>query len=75
MLKYERRTWVAYESPFRLRECLLDMKEILGAKREMVVLKELTKSYEHVLRASIEKCIEYYKEREPKGKLSLTHTH
>ncbi len=49
----EQRTMVFFESPRRLASCLADMAEIFGSDRPAAVCRELTKTYEEVLRASV----------------------
>lgn len=49
----ERRTMVFFESPRRLAGCLTDMAEFFGAERAAAVCRELTKTYEEVLRGSV----------------------
>ncbi len=49
----EQRTMVFFESPRRLQGCLQDMVEIFGADREIAVCRELTKTYEEVLRGTV----------------------
>ncbi|MGR5177556.1 16S rRNA (cytidine(1402)-2'-O)-methyltransferase [Vibrio parahaemolyticus] len=42
------RTCIFYESPHRITESLADMLEILGPEREVVLARELTKTYETI---------------------------
>lgn len=49
LLVYERRTLVFYESVHRVVESLQDMAKVLGEQRQIVVARELTKTYETVL--------------------------
>ena len=49
----ERRTAVLFEAPHRLAACLTDMVEVLGPDRRVVVCRELTKTYEEVLRGTL----------------------
>ncbi|WP_220469191.1 16S rRNA (cytidine(1402)-2'-O)-methyltransferase [Pseudomonas sp. 5Ae-yellow] len=49
----ESRTWMVYEAPHRLLECLDDMCEILGAERRVVLARELTKTFETLRSAPI----------------------
>ena len=48
----ERRTMVFFEAPHRIEAMLIDLKEILG-DRQMVMLKEMTKFFEEVKRATV----------------------
>lgn len=48
-LKDLKSTLILYESPYRLKETLSYIKDILGERR-VVVVKELTKKFEHVWR-------------------------
>lgn len=41
---------VVYESPHRIAECLVDLAEVLGAEREIVVAREITKRHEQIVR-------------------------
>jgi 16S rRNA (cytidine1402-2'-O)-methyltransferase len=49
----ERRTWVFFESPRRLAECLNDASARLGPDRLAVVCRELTKTHEEVKRGTL----------------------
>jgi 16S rRNA (cytidine1402-2'-O)-methyltransferase len=51
-LSLEKRTIVFYEAPHRIRETLSDMAEIF-AERKMVLVREITKLHEQVLRGTI----------------------
>ncbi len=51
-LSFERRTIVIYESPHRILQSLSDMKQIFGERRAVLV-KELTKIFEDIIRGSI----------------------
>ncbi|MEZ5185208.1 MAG: 16S rRNA (cytidine(1402)-2'-O)-methyltransferase [Candidatus Nanopelagicales bacterium] len=48
----EPRTMVFFESPRRLQDCLGDLVEIFGADRQVAVCRELTKTYEEVVRGT-----------------------
>ncbi|HEX8303704.1 MAG TPA: 16S rRNA (cytidine(1402)-2'-O)-methyltransferase [Jatrophihabitans sp.] len=49
----ERRTMVFFESPHRVAESLADLAQALGADRAAAVCRELTKTYEEVVRGSL----------------------
>ncbi len=49
----ETRTMVFFEAPHRLADFLGDAADLLGADREAVVCRELTKPYEEVVRGSL----------------------
>ncbi|MDO5504206.1 MAG: 16S rRNA (cytidine(1402)-2'-O)-methyltransferase [Actinomycetia bacterium] len=49
----ERRTMVFFEAPHRLAESLTDLAEVLGPGRPAAVCRELTKTYEEVVRGGL----------------------
>jgi 16S rRNA (cytidine1402-2'-O)-methyltransferase len=52
-LAAEQRTCVFFESPHRLAATLAEAVEVLGAEREAVVCRELTKPYEEIRRGGL----------------------
>lgn len=42
----EDRTWMVYEAPHRLLECLQDMQQVFGNERRVLLARELTKTFE-----------------------------
>ncbi|MGI8537120.1 MAG: 16S rRNA (cytidine(1402)-2'-O)-methyltransferase [Mycobacteriales bacterium] len=52
-LQAERRTSVLFEAPHRLVDALADMVAVLGPDRRAVVCRELTKTYEQVVRGTL----------------------
>lgn len=52
-LRTESRACVFFESPHRLGECLTDAAQVLGGDRRAAVCRELTKTYEEVIRGSL----------------------
>ncbi|HXY10113.1 MAG TPA: 16S rRNA (cytidine(1402)-2'-O)-methyltransferase [Terriglobales bacterium] len=46
------RTQVFYEAPHRLRECLVDILEVLGPDRPVVIAREVSKVHEEFLRGT-----------------------
>jgi 16S rRNA (cytidine1402-2'-O)-methyltransferase len=43
-----------YESPHRIEACLQDMHQVLGAQRQIIIGRELTKQFETILYGSLE---------------------
>lgn len=58
-LATEQRTWMIYEAPHRLLECLEDMLELLGAQRQVVLARELTKTFETIRGAPLGELVEW----------------
>ncbi|MCG7498188.1 16S rRNA (cytidine(1402)-2'-O)-methyltransferase [Vibrio sp. Of7-15] len=56
------RTCIFYESPHRITDSLEDMLVVLGAEREVVLARELTKTYETIHGAPLGELIEWLKE-------------
>jgi 16S rRNA (cytidine1402-2'-O)-methyltransferase len=69
-VKDEEKTIVFYESPKRLLSSLRDMESVFG-DRDIVVLREMTKVFEEVLRGIISQVIIELQGREVKGEVTL----
>ena len=52
-LAKERRTLVFYEAPHRIVECLADMEACFGSERAATLARELTKTYETIIPATL----------------------
>lgn len=57
-LEHESRTMVFFEAPHRALETLQAMSEVFGADRPAALCRELTKTYEEVLRGSLVEVID-----------------
>jgi len=66
----EKRTVIFYESPHRLIKALKDIQEILR-NREIVVLRELTKKFEQVVRGNAAAILQYFQAHLPRGEFVL----
>ena len=66
----EPRTMVFFEAPHRIRATLLDMAEVLG-NRHIVVLREMTKTFEDVVRGSIRSVLENLTADRVRGEFTL----
>lgn len=69
-IKYEERTIILYESPYRVLDLLKDIKDIMG-NRKISISREITKIYEETIRGTVEELLERFKDRKPKGEFVL----
>ncbi|GGC16344.1 16S rRNA (cytidine(1402)-2'-O)-methyltransferase [Cellulomonas carbonis] len=70
-LAREERTTVYFEAPHRLAETLAAMAEVLGADRPAAVCRELTKTYEEVVRAPLAELAAWAADREVRGEVCV----
>lgn len=70
-LASETRTLVFYEAPHRLVETLEDIAEVLGAEREVMVARELTKKHEEKVRGPVGEVLEHFTANPPRGEIVL----
>lgn len=68
-LAEEEKTFVLYESPFRLVKLLQELKEYLGADRRACVCRELTKLFEENKRGTLEELINWFASKTVKGEI------
>lgn len=68
-LAHEEKTFVLYESPFRLVKLLEELKEHLGPERRASVSRELTKMFEETQRGSLTHLISHYSAKPVKGEI------
>ena len=71
LLRSEARTVVLYEAPHRIVKTLIDLRDIAGKEREIVLARELTKMHEEFWRGTVEEAIALYSKRQPKGEYTL----
>jgi 16S rRNA (cytidine1402-2'-O)-methyltransferase len=69
-LKEERRTIIFYESPHRIEKTISQIKEFLG-DRNIVVVREISKIYEEIIRGSCSELILHFSAQKPKGECVL----
>jgi 16S rRNA (cytidine1402-2'-O)-methyltransferase len=67
----ERRTLVLFEAPHRLAATLADLAEAFGADRPAAVCRELTKTYEEVLRQPLGELAAWAAAQPPRGEITL----
>lgn len=65
-LSKEKRTIILYESPHRIAALLADISEVFGNKQVSVV-REITKKFEEVKRATAAELLEHFSKSKPKG--------
>jgi 16S rRNA (cytidine1402-2'-O)-methyltransferase len=71
-IKASPRTQVFYEAPHRVKEAVEDVVEILGAERQLVIAREVTKIHEEFLRGRAGEILEILKARgDIKGEITL----
>lgn len=68
-LKEEKRTFILYESPYRLVKLLEEIKENLGENRGVSVSRELSKMFEENKRGTVTDVLEYFKNKTVKGEI------
>lgn len=68
-LALEEKTFVLYESPFRLLKLLGELQEQLGSAREACVSRELTKVFEENKRGSLAELLQYFLAKTVKGEI------
>lgn len=61
-LREEERTMAFYESPHRIVDSLTDMAAVFGAEREVVLARELTKTFETIRHASLGELLDWIQE-------------
>tara|TARA_A100000164_G_scaffold203887_1_gene180903 strand:+ start:1395 stop:2261 length:867 start_codon:yes stop_codon:yes gene_type:complete len=65
------KTSILFESPHRLKTLLNELKEYSGGEREIHVSRELTKKFEEHIGDNINKVINYFKEKEVVGEVTV----
>jgi len=67
----ETKPFVLYESPHRISKTLLNLEEIFGGEKEIIVCRELTKIHEEIFRGNIEKAKSYFQGEHLKGEFVI----
>ena len=68
-IKEENRTFILYESPYRLVKLLEEIKENLGDARNICVSRELSKLFEENKRGAVSEVLHYFKQKTVKGEI------
>ena len=70
-LDAERRTMVFFEAPHRLEPMLRALRERFGPDRRAAICRELTKTYEEVIRGSLRELLEWAETSEVRGEIAV----
>ena len=70
-LAAEERTFILYESPYRVVKCLEQLAEVAGGERRVSVSRELTKKFEQTVRGTVAEVLDYFRENEPRGEFVI----
>lgn len=70
-LDAERRTMVFFEAPHRLEAMLRALHERFGPDRKAAVCRELTKTYEEVLRGTLRELLQWAESNEIRGEIAV----
>jgi 16S rRNA (cytidine1402-2'-O)-methyltransferase len=70
-LNTQSRTMVLFESPRRTSQTLEDIQEIVGPDRKAAVVREISKTYEEVIRGSIKELVTWANSKEVLGEITL----
>ncbi len=65
-LENDTRTYIIYEAPHHLLQTLKEIYDKVG-DRNIAIVKEITKKYENVFKATLEDAIKYFENNKPKG--------
>ena len=70
-LNTQSRTMVLFESPRRTLQTLKDIQEVVGESRKAAVVREISKTYEEVIRGSISDLVSWAQAKEVLGEITL----
>lgn len=70
-LSAERRTMVFFEAPHRLEPMLRALDEAFGPQRRAAIARELTKTYEQVLRGTLREMLEWAEAADVRGEIAV----
>lgn len=71
LLAEETRTMIFYESPHKLLKTLQHFKEYFEGERQISVSREISKLHEETQRGEVQKVLEYYTQKPPKGEIVI----
>ena len=65
------KTTILFESPHRLKNLLIELREYIGNSREIRVARELTKKFEEHIGNDIDEVLNFFKNKEVIGEITL----
>jgi 16S rRNA (cytidine1402-2'-O)-methyltransferase len=65
------KTTILFESPNRLKDLLIELKEYLGGERKVHISRELTKKFEEHIGDSINEIMTYLKDKDVLGEITI----
>ena len=65
------KTTIVYESPHRLKKLLRELLDFCGGEREILITRELTKKFEEHVGNKINSTIEFFKDKEVIGEITI----
>lgn len=70
-LRNQERTIIWFEAPHRLADALADAVGVFGADRPTAICREMTKTYEEVIRGSLGEALEWSNTNEVRGEITI----
>ena len=70
-LSKSEKTIILFESPYRVKQLLIELKEYLGGERKIKVSRELTKKFEEHVGENINEVIDFFDGREVLGEITI----
>jgi 16S rRNA (cytidine1402-2'-O)-methyltransferase len=70
-LAEEERTIILFEAPHRLFETLRDAHQVFGPDRQGAICREMTKTYEEVIRGNLSELVHWAEHNEIRGEITL----
>ncbi len=70
-LAQDERTIIFFEAPHRLPECISDAVKALGTERKGAICREMTKTYEEIIRGTLDELEEWATSNEVLGEITV----
>ena len=70
-LRNQERTIIWFEAPHRLADALVDAVGVFGADRPAAICREMTKTYEEVIRGTLGEALEWSNTNEVRGEITI----